>query len=190
MWIYLKPTATFRQLTAWQNPFNISLSTIFSLAAPALTPPWQFYFSVLIFSVPNLYYLYFALSLSFYELHHNLMLSRSVVTLPNSCYWNMPKSTSTVPVDSVLHFFILLQCLPNLSWPSQSLYPMFLLWHVRFSWLCALFRMQSWRLHTYLSPHIYRDCISEETLIKWWQTCFFVFAPDVAVWHFPEQKSM
>lgn len=37
-----------------------------------------------------------------------------------------------------------------------------------FSWLCALFRMQFWRLQTSLSLHIYRGCFKTASLRKLW----------------------
>lgn len=149
---------TFRRLVSWQKPFNPVPLWCFDWQShhrPRPSPLLNgFTFQFILFN-----YIIF-IFLSFHQAHHNLMLSRSAVTLPSSRYWNMPKSTSTVPVDSVLHFFILLRFLPNLSWPSQSLHPMFLLWHVFHGSVHYLERMQS---NTYLQRPFY-NCISEETV--------------------------
>lgn len=126
--------------------------------SPHLTsPPWVCYI-IFIF-------------LSFHQVHHNLMLSRSAVTLPNRRYWNMPKSTSTVPVDSVLHFFILL----NLTWTSQSLHQMFLLWHVFHSVVRYLeSSAKGWQ-----KRFTYLHCVSEEIelmMTEMFLCCFYVMS--------------
>lgn len=118
-------------------------------------------------STPRVYNIIF-IFLSFHQVHHNLMLSRSAVTLPIRRYWNMPKSTSTVPVYSVLHFFILL----NLTWPSQSLHQMFLLWHVFHSVVHYLeSSAKGWKNIS----HIYRgNC--ELMMTEMFLCCFYVMS--------------
>ncbi len=135
-------------------------------SAPALTSPWQFYFSLLFFCsqlTSSLFFSQFVISSSAPQLNAVQICgnsSKQLLLKYAEIYVNCPCWLCIAFLYSFAMSSKLVLTQPKSASNVLSL--------TCFSWLCALFRMQFWRLQTYLSLHIYRGCFKTASVRKLW----------------------
>lgn len=183
---YFKPTATFRQLQRGRTPSTFLFLPCFhwqSYHRPQLSPllgsftfPFLFFCSQL---TSSSFFSHFVISSSAPQLNAVQICgnsSKQSLLKYAEIYVNCPCWLCIVFLYSFTMSSKLVLTQPKSASNVLTL--------TCFSWLCALFRLQ-----TYFTPHIYRGWFKSASVRKLWlndlTVMFYVFAPNVVVWHFP-----